>query len=110
MPDGFIYNPNASAVPLEVIQNNYNKIKQGRLHPKRPGQSVRREMTERRISNNIMLYNSAIVKPNEQDLFIGQKQNLDYFPTDLVSTAGPTSIGQSESRDHLRFRYRNNSL
>ena len=57
-----------------------------------------------------MMYNSAIMKPNEQDLFIGQKKNNDYFPTDLGSTVGQSSIGQSDSMGQIRFRNRNNSV
>lgn len=60
LPDDYRYDATTSAVPKEIIQRNFDKIKQGKLHPKRQGQSIRREMTERRISNNIMMYNSAV--------------------------------------------------
>lgn len=111
MPDDFKYNPNSTAVPVEIIQRNFDKIKQGKLHPKRPGQSVRREMTERRISNNIMLYNSAVMKPDAAELFVGQKMSENpNNSVDMLSTAGPTSVGISDSRAQPRFKNRNNSL
>jgi len=67
-------------------------------------------MTERRISNNIMMYNSAAAQPGAADLFVGQKKESDYPQTDNISTIGPTSIGYSDSRANLRFKNRNNSL
>ena len=59
VPEGFVYNAKTLAVPREVIQDNYNKIFDGRLHPKRKNHSIRREMTERRITENIRQYNTA---------------------------------------------------
>ena len=35
LPPNFVYNATALAVPREVTQDNYNKIFDGRLHPKR---------------------------------------------------------------------------
>ena len=66
-----MYNAYQPAVPREVIQANFNKIAQRSLHPKRQGHSVRREMTERKISDNIMQFNSAIISPDTSELFIG---------------------------------------
>ena len=77
IPDDFVYNATTTAVPKEVIQYHYERAKGGKLHKKRPGQSVRREMTERRISNNIQMYNSAMIIPDTKELFIGQSQQ-DY--------------------------------
>ena len=72
IPADFKYDATTPAVPLEVTQHNYDKIFEGKLHPRRAGQSVRREMTERRISMNIALFNSAVEKKNNNDLFIGR--------------------------------------
>ena len=99
--EDFKYNANTTAVPIEIIQRNFEKIKEGVLHPKRKGQSIRREMTERRISNNIQLYNAAVMQPDSTMLFIGQKKlsEADQPPAnDIMSTAGRSSIGLSESR------------
>ena len=49
-PKNFVYNPNVPALPLEVINANFQKIFDGGLHPKQSGHSIRREMTELRIS------------------------------------------------------------
>ena len=67
-------------------------------------------MTERRISNNIMMYNRAVVKPDAAELYVGQKSSEYPHSVDMISTAGPTSIGVSDSRAQLRFKHRNNSL
>ena len=71
MPEGFVYNAKTLAVPREVIQDNYNKIFDGRLHPKRKNHSIRREMTERRITENIRQYNTANAQTNMTDLWVG---------------------------------------
>ena len=71
VPEGFVYNAKTLAVPREVIQDNYNKIFDGRLHPKRKSHSIRREMTERRITENIRQYNSTNIQANMSDLWVG---------------------------------------
>ena len=125
-----MYNPNTSAVPVEVIQKNFDKIKQGKLHPKRPNQSIRREMTERRISQNILLYNSAANRQDKVDLFIGvQKPSINDSQLSMMSNkylnqsaGGPytlksterislgASMDQVSLKDILRDRKRNLSL
>ena len=60
-----------SAIPQEVIQDNYNKILQGQLHPQKHSRSVRREITEQRIQENVRQYNSTVSEINTDDLFVG---------------------------------------
>ena len=71
MPEGIVNNAAGPALPPEIVQMNYLKNFDGSLHPKRPSNSVRREMTERRISQNIKQFNSAVATNDISDLYVG---------------------------------------
>ena len=68
-------------MPMEVINDNYKKMFDGRLHPRRPGHSVRREMTEQRISDNIKKFNSTVDRSDISDLFVGSIRDSSLIAT-----------------------------
>ena len=67
-----------SAIPREVIQDKYNKIKLGLLHPRKNSKSVRREITEQRIQENVRQFNSTTTVKNSDDLFVGKSPQIHY--------------------------------
>ena len=70
--------------------------------------SVRREITEKRISQNIQNYNSATVMPETADLFIGRSKDYETSMINEESTArrslATQSIDRLANRSHLKSR------